>query len=1331
MLARALLVILLSCLSSMPAVARGNDERLPDNPQHRHSQWYRLVEADHPNVFDVLTLLQRDSSTHGQGASRQVRAARRWIAERLPHADARGNIGPLRPPLDEILRHTRLRKSAPENVQSQQPQWQPLGPFGWDTEAVLQTGSQGIGVVRTHLVWPGQPELILAGTISAGIWRSTDAGRTWSAIAQDEPIQSVSRFTVANDTVYAATSAGLYVSTDTGLTFRRVSLEGDLALTQAVAVDLCAVDPNNARRVVIATIGRLFLSTDAGSTWKSASNMIGTWWDLLWHPERSEVAYGLVQIESHISFVRSTSSGVKFNPTGQGYPAARPGTSMARALLAVTPASPGMVSVMIAGSTGNVGGVYGLYVSTDEGSTFEHRCCGNVDGPEAPNRGTNPNIFDYDIDGQGLGQVTWDMGFAISSRDPQFMVAAGIFPYRSSDGGRNWRTFPPMHYDIQSASVVGDSVWLTHDGGITLSSNRGGSISERSFGISAAEVWGFDQSHDGSIMAMGAYHLPTFFRDTTVYTAQFPAGGWYPWAGADAMGANVNPVASEWIYAKPWGNVRVRRTRSKLLPPSSSELGIDLGYLTMNNIEFDPVRYFRIIAADHATQRVVLSDDNAGSWKTLKTFARFVSRVRVHPENGNHIVAIADAELWQSLDAGVSWTNITPKESVSRGQGMVDVAFDDDNSSRLYVAFGGNQNRVKVAETSDAGQTWASVSDGLPAFAIFTLVSRRGTSGELYAGTSYGVYRYTPQTKWSLYGRGLPYSDVNFLHIDDPGGRLRVATNRGLWQIDLPMSSKPRALISMDTDTIRCARQPVRFGCRSAAVETAAFRRRWQFPSGTPSESALPVVNVLYSVPGTYDVSLIVENEYGADTTLMKDAITVLPSECDVFAREAGNAADLSGAQDHVTLGRYSGIGREFSFTAWVKPVGMQPNFSAILCTDADPGVSQEIGLQFVNDRNELGYLWSGGRWWWGSGLTLRPDEWSHVALTIDSTGATVYVNGIGSKDATSLPALDLSSLVFTLGTYHYWSDRNFSGSIDEVALYSRCLSAYDVRTSMHLTRRRGDEGLMAYYQFNEGTRGVIFDKVAGRDGSYQSGSGPIPSGALVASGSSELVRLAKGARQAGFADDTVELQKPLTDDVELVMTTFDRVAGATATGQQNPLEHSWRVLNVFGQQRSVELARMRLSCDRRALADDSSQRTYGILTRSSWSTSEQWSAARINDNGFLRLNQTGVSANVDRGLLTPTQIMLTYSGLPVSVTDERSSGDNIDVGPNPASDVIHIRSGAGLRDITITGMDGRVVYQRQLNASQTEQGVDVSALEQGTYILRVGQSRTLLVILR
>jgi len=156
----------------------------------------------------------------------------------------------------------------------------------------------------------------------------------------------------------------------------------------------------------------------------------------------------------------------------------------------------------------------------------------------------------------------------------------------------------------------------------------------------------------------------------------------------------------------------------------------------------------------------------------------------------------------------------------------------------------------------------------------------------------------------------------------------------------------------------------------------------------------------------------------------------------------------------------------------------MQPSFSAILCTDADDGVSQEIGLQFVNEKNELGYLWKDGRWWWNSRLVLKPNTWSHVALSIDSTGATVYVNGVGSTDKIPLPRQQLNQLVMKLGTYHYWSSRNYNGYIDEVCFYDRALSQDEVRAGIHLIKNLAEPGLIAYAQCNDTVRGVLFRKI-------------------------------------------------------------------------------------------------------------------------------------------------------------------------------------------------------------------------------------------------------------
>jgi hypothetical protein len=1331
---RAIMILAVVIVAITPLVAPAQQSamsRYPDNPAHERSAWYQLVLSDHHNVYDVMALMQRDTTLRTK-KSRQLRRAQRWVAQRRPHADGLGHVEHLVAPVNDVLvEHARRMKMA-EEPQSSDPRWFGIGPFGWDTAAVRATGSQGIGVVRSHIVFPDDPGLVIAGTISAGIWRSSNAGRDWSPISHDEPIQTVNKLAVSGDTVYAATNIGLYRSADRGRTFERLSLSGDPAVSQVVAVDLCTVDPNDARRVVIAAGSRLFLSTDAGQSWKSASNMIGTWWDLCWHPTRSDIAYGLVQINGHIYFTRSTNAGVKFNPTGQGYPSERTDARMLRALLAVTPANPRMVAVMIGGATiTDTGGVYGLYMSTDDGSTFEHRCCGGVDGPETPNAVTNPNLFDYDIAGTGLGQITWDMGFAISSTDPDFMIAAGIFPYRSIDGGRTWSTLPAMHYDVQSVSINGDSVWITHDGGITFSSDRGVSIVDRSHGISATEVWGFDQSIDGKVMTIGAYHMPIFIRDTTVYASGAPAYGWYPWSGADAMGTNVNPIATEWLYAKPWGSVRARRSTSKLLPPSAADLGIDLGYITRDNICFDPQRYTQITAADHEQLRLVRSSDNAASWATLKQFERWIGRVRQHPQQGRFLMCLGDGALWISSNSGQTWEAITPPSGVMLGQGMVDMAFDDDDPFHLYVAFGGHQSKAKVAESTDGGRTWSPLNGELPPFTILTLIARRGSRRELYVGTTYGVYRHDALTGWKLFGKDLPISDVSFLHADERNGWLRIGTNRGLWQAQLPPSTIPRAQISHDIDTVRCSLSPVMFGCRSAVRQTSKFQRQWLFPGGQPNRSSDPIVAVTYATPGVYDATLIVANEDGADTMHLSQAVVVLRSECDSIDPVRGRAVDLSNDADHVTLGRYPRTVASFTFMAWVKPIGRQPNFSAIFCTDADPNVAQEIGLQFANDNNELGYLWTGGRWWWGSSLVVRPDEWSHVALTIDSTGATVYVNGRPSKDNIRLAPIDLSKLVFTLGTYHYWSSRNFKGLIDEVAFYDRCLSLEEVRRDMHRTKSRNDAGLFGYFQFNEGQSGTVWDKVGSKHGQHNGGAKNIVSTAPVAAGEAELVRVPTGSSAASFEvlKDSCFLYQPPADSVDLVMTRFYQVDDLAVGAPQNILEGSWRIINAFGEIPSVELAELAVSAESKFMPTQSGSRAWGVLHRSGWSMNDPWTSARIVENASLPLRENSVRARADRGLLTPLQLLLTYSGTPASVESECVT--SVVVSPQPAADVLYVRADMELGDIALFDLSGRLIMQLAVPHPRTEQGVDVSDLPNGTYILRAGGTYRVITVLR
>lgn len=1305
-------------------------ERYPASPQHRASSWYVMYQNDHANVFDVIRAMNADTSLRQGARSREWKQVTRWLSRKRAFADEQGFVRSTAASWSAIDAVMSAKKV--DDVQASDA-WESIGPFGFDGAAKMATGSQGIGVVRCHLTDPNNRALVIAGTISAGIWRSTDAGASWTNVSVELPIQSVSRLAMSGSTVYAATDHGLYVSSDAGTTFRRVSLTGAAATLEPTGVDQCAVAPTDPQRVVIAAKGRLFLSTNGGTTWSSASNFQGTWWDLQWHVTRNDVAYGLVQMGGHIAFARSTSGGVKFDTVGVGYPTPQSDRTMARALLGLTPANPSFVAVLIAGEIRNgPSGVYGLYVSRDQGSTFEHRCCGSVDGPEEVDTLTNKNLFAYAPNENGLGQVTWDMGFAVSTRDTSMMVAAGIFPYRSTNGGRSWTSLPPLHYDIQSASIHGDTMWLTHDGGIAMSPNRGAMMLDRGTGISALEIWGFDQSHDGRIMTLGAYHMPIFIRDTAVYSNAPKIQGWYAWSGADAMGANVNPVATEWLYAKPWSSVRAQRTQTSKVAPRGTDLGIDLGYITLTNVCVDPRIFTCIVACDHATQSVVVSHDNGSSWSPLKTFTNWVYRVRMHPENGSYLLALGDQGLHRSTNGGMTWSEITPPAALRRGAGMQDMAYVGDDPQHLVVAFGGQQDLVKVLESTDGGQTWIDRSQGLPAFAVKTIVARRGSSTELYVGTSYGVYvlRDVGQ-EWVRLGRGLPISDVNFLHFDEPSGFLRAATLRGVWQLPLSPRSDLRALISQDRESVQCSRQRIRFGCRSAAREDLTFSRRWEFEGGSPSTSNARLVDVAYAVPGTYDVTLIVSQGNLSDTLVLRDAVTVQPSECDGVDPLPGSAIDLTRAEDHVTLCRLTGNTNTFSFTAWVYPVGMQPSFSAILCTDADDGVSQEIGMQFVNEKNELGYLWKDGRWWWNSRLSLTPNTWSHVALTIDSTGATVYVNGIGSSDKIPLPRQQLNQLVMKLGTYHYWSSRNFNGYVDEVCFYDRTLSQDEVRAGMHLVKSTTDPGLIAYYQCNESVPGVLFEKVRARDGVLEAGATRRSSGALVGAGESELLQTRSNQSRLVFAALGDELDVTNTADGEQILLTRLEIAPKMLPADRTVIPNrSWIVDGFALDNRNHEVTSMRV--DARILIDssDASGRQFTMFTRSGWATDSAWSGtASASPQSYSSATAT-IYNTFGRGVTLPHQFVVAATGGPVGVGhDSAEDADAITIWPQPASTTLHVAGTQPLGHVTVLDQMGRVVmsvYSDRLTVT-----VPIDDLASGWYLMRIGATIKALRVLK
>ena len=148
--------------------------------------------------------------------------------------------------------------------------WRSIGPL----RAGRTKSAQGIA---------GQPNVFYIGVCNGGIWKTTDYGRTWNPIFDDQPTGSIGALAIAPSNpniIYAgsgeglqrpdlSTGDGVYKSIDAGKTWTHLGLRDGQQIPQI------AVDPRNADKLFVAVLGHpygpnaergLYRSTDGGRT---------------------------------------------------------------------------------------------------------------------------------------------------------------------------------------------------------------------------------------------------------------------------------------------------------------------------------------------------------------------------------------------------------------------------------------------------------------------------------------------------------------------------------------------------------------------------------------------------------------------------------------------------------------------------------------------------------------------------------------------------------------------------------------------------------------------------------------------------------------------------------------------------------------------------------------------------------------------------------------------------------------------------------------------------------------------------------------------------------
>ena len=259
--------------------------------------------------------------------------------------------------------------------------WRNIGPFrGGRTRAAA-------GV-------PSQPNVFYMGQVNGGVWKSDDYGRTWTPIFDSQPTGSIGAIAVAPsdpNIIYVASGEGLqrpdlsvgdgiYKSTDAGQTWTH------LGLRDGQQIPALAVDPRDANHLFAAVLGHpygpneqrgVFVSTDGGQNWQKAlyvdENTGAS--DIAMDPSNPDVLYaslwecprGPVGVRERIQ--RHARRHLQIHRRRQDLAEADPGScrEVAQAYVAIAPSDPRRLYATVA-----AGREVGIYRSDDAGENW-HR----------------------------------------------------------------------------------------------------------------------------------------------------------------------------------------------------------------------------------------------------------------------------------------------------------------------------------------------------------------------------------------------------------------------------------------------------------------------------------------------------------------------------------------------------------------------------------------------------------------------------------------------------------------------------------------------------------------------------------------------------------------------------------------------------------------------------------------------------------------------------------------------------------------------------------------------------------------------------------------------
>jgi photosystem II stability/assembly factor-like uncharacterized protein len=678
--------------------------------------------------------------------------------------------------------------------------WRSIGPY----RGGRTTSAAGV---------PGDDRTFYTGAVGGGVWKTENAGRTWAPIMDSQPVSSIGAIAVAPsdpNTVYVGSGEadmrsdiihgnGMYKSTDAGTTWTHIGLDDSRQIGRIL------VDPHDPQTLLVAALGHaygpndmrgVYRSTDGGASWTRvlfhdrdtgaidlAATPDGTTvYASLWQTRRPPWNTYPPSKGPGSGLYVSHDRGVTWAPlAGAGFPSA----GLGKIGLAVAPSDPSRIYAIVDARAG------GLYRSDDAGATWKRA-------------NDDPRL--------------WERGWyfchvAVDPKDENLVYVSDTGVYRSTDGGATVEAIKgsPDGDDFHQLWIDpsdGAHMVLASDQGTSVSLDRAKSWSSwfnqptgqfyhvATDGAFPYRVYGAQQDSGAAEIVSRSDHRGIEARDWRAISAGGESGYIAP-----------DPSDPDVIFGDKVTRENLRTSQTRAVSPTAGRPGVWRDEWTLPLV-FGPnhTLYF-------ANQQIFRTRDGGERWQTISgdltrphagTPATLDAATAADAATGEPrgvVYALAPSPLdenvvWAGTDDGLVrltrdgahvWENVTPA-AISPWSHIAGIEASHFDARTAYVAV--DRHRLDddtpfLYVTRDAGRTWRNSAAGIPNGSFVNAVRedpiRRGL---LYAATETGVFvSFDDAAHWQSLRLDMPLVSVRDIAVRD--GDLAVATHgRAFWILD-------------------------------------------------------------------------------------------------------------------------------------------------------------------------------------------------------------------------------------------------------------------------------------------------------------------------------------------------------------------------------------------------------------------------------------------------------------------------------------------------------------------------------------------------------------------